>query len=236
MNKGMFPKSSRVRHTKGQIDHVDAWLMSYADLITLLFMLFVIFISVSVSRQNHSPSVTMGEPEHPVGQHKSGTLELGTPFDEAYRILNGFVMSHHEDQSIALEKNKRGIALDISAIEFFDAGSAEIPLAQLPKLKALAKVLKAQMPEDATIEVEGHTDGDVTTRDGEIVSGWKLAALRSARIVELLQEAGIPMSSLRATSYAGARPLVPNQDAAGNRILENNQRNQRMVIRMESAS
>lgn len=232
MNKSMFPKSRRTRHSKGQADHVDAWLMSYADLITLLFMLFVIFISVTVTKQNHSLSLQRGEPEHRAGQHKSGTLELGTSFDEAYRTLAGFILSHDADQYIAVEKTQRGIAVDISAIEFFDEGSANIPATQVPAIQEMARIIKNSMLENSTVEVEGHTDGTIA-KDAKF-TGWALSGLRAARIIGLLQEAGIDPAQMRATSYAGTQPLVPNQDAGGKAIGENQRRNQRIIIRLEN--
>lgn len=233
----MFPQSKRIRHSKGQVDHVDAWLMSYADLITLLFMLFVIGISVSVTRHKQSQVVSHMESQEESGQHKSGyksgTLALGTTFDEAYRTLSGFVASQDADQNIALEKNRRGIAIDLSAIAFFDAESANIASTQLPALKAIARILKTTMGDNAMIEVEGHTDG-IAHKDARFSSGWSLSALRAATIVGLLQEEGIDPALLRATSYGGTQPLVPVKDASGKMIAENRLRNQRIIIRLES--
>lgn len=224
MYKSMLP--GRSRHIKGQADHVDAWLMSYADLITLLFMLFVILISISVQRQNQISGTHHGEPEHPAGLHKSGTLELGTPFDEAYRTLVGTVMSHDADQYVSLQKTGRGVSVDISAPRLFEDGSAVLSPQQLTFLRALAKTLKEHSAEHDAIEVEGHTDGG---RGND----WSLAALRAASIVELFQDEGLDPASLRATSYAGARPLVPNFDASGKPIADNQARNQRIIIRLE---
>ncbi len=224
------------RHSKGQTDHVDAWLMSYADLITLLFMLFVILISVSVSRQNHPMSMNRGvEQEHPVGTHKSGTLELGTSFDEAYRTLVGVIMSSDADQFISLQKTNRGIAIDVSAVQFFDDGSSNIPPAQMAIIVKLAQALKANVQPAYTIEVEGHTSGKDAER-GMPMNDWSLAALRAATIVNVLQEEGVNPAQLRATSFAGTQPLVPNRDAKGNDIESNRLRNQRIIIRMETPS
>ena len=229
------PKSTRRRHVKGQDDHVDAWLMSYADLITLKVMLFVIFVSISVSKHEHPSEFTRGELEHPYLQKESGTLALGTPYDEAYRTLLGIVLSGSADQHIAVEKTSHSLSIDISAVQFFDEGSADIPGGQLPLLKAIAHSLKVGTLIQDNIEVEGYTD-DETLKKSKFANNWELASMRAARIVVLLAGEGIDPARLRATSYAGNHPVVPNKDAAGNPILENRKRNQRVVITVEKSA
>jgi chemotaxis protein MotB len=216
------------RHAKGQGDHVDALLMSYADLITLLFMMFVIFVSVSVSRNGNPLGLNRGEPPRPAGQKTSGTLELNTPFDEAYRMLVGFVVSHHADQAVAVEKTGSFVSVDLSAVEFFEKDSASINAAQAPALYEMARIILAAMSEGSRVAVEGHADPGVH-------NGWTLPALRAARVAELLQQAGVDPARIRATNFAGTRPIVPSRDPAGNAIRENQLRNQRIIIRLEHA-
>jgi len=228
----MIPKSRLRTHAKGQNDHVDAWLISYADLITLLFMVFVILVSITSAKPNHSSVATRGEPEHPYLQHRSGSLELGTPFDEAYRIIAGIVATHQADQSIALEKTDHSVIIDLSVTKFFEQGSADIPLGQLPLLQLIANALKTHMVANSIIEVEGHTD-DAPPIGSPFANDWELSSMRAARIASQLAQAGIDPTSLRATGYAGNHPLVPNKDLAGHDIAKNHERNQRMIIKLE---
>jgi len=229
----MLPKSHLRKHVKGQADHADAWLMSYADLITLLFMLFVIFVSVSVTKNSDSKVITHGEPEHPHFENRSGTLALGTKYDEAYRTLVGVVVTSQADQYIAVAKTERGITIDISASHFFDSGTADIPLYQLPVLKALLHTLKGRGLEGSVISVEGHTN-DEPLRNSRFANNWELSAMRATQIVRMLIDDGMDPALLRAVSYGGNRPLVPNKDIAGTPISENRNRNQRIVIRVET--
>lgn len=229
----MRPKTFIRKHAKGQDDHVDAWLMSYADLITLLFMLFAIFVSASVAKHGH-PSLARGEPEHPYLQARSGTLALGTRFDEAYRTLAGTVTSFSADQYIAVEKIDRGITIDMSSLRFFARGSADIPTEQLPVLRALAQGLKNNLQDGDTIEVEGYT-ADEPVRNSPFANNWELSAMRAARITAVLIAEGVDPARLHTLSYADNHPLVPNVDARGNAIPDNRNRNQRVVIRVQSA-
>jgi len=229
----MLPKSRVARPVNGQTDHIDAWLISYADLITLLFMVFVIFVSVSSAKSGSGTSASHGEPPHPILQKLSGTLALGTPFDETYRALSGIVTSNHADQDIAVEKTTHGVTIDLSVTQFFKPGSAEIPPEQLPLLHLIAQTLKEHMTGNNIIEVEGHTD-DAPPENSPFANDWELSSMRAARITSQLADDGIDPASLRATGYAGNHPLVPNKDSAGHIIPRNKERNQRIIIRLES--
>lgn len=225
-------KVSIRRHSKGQDDHVDAWLMSYADLITLLFMLFVIFVSFNTSKHSKEQAVTRGEPEHPYIEQRSGTMSLGTPYDAVYRTLVGVVVTSQSDQYIAVEKSERGITIDISAARFFDRGTADIPVRELAVLKSMAHALRDRSLEGMSISVEGHTN-DEPLSNSRFANNWELSAMRATQIIRLLVDEGMDPAAMRAVSYAGNKPLVPNNDVAGNAIVENRLRNQRIVIRIE---
>ena len=221
----MRPQNSR-KHAKGQSDHVDAWLISYADLITLLFMLFVIAVSVSLSRRN--PPV-VERPEH------FAPLSLGMPHDDMYRALVGVVQTNNADRNISVERGRESVWVEMSALQFFPTGSADIAADQLPLLKSMLKTIAGHLKEGAlaedAIEVEGYTD-DAPLKKSPFATNWELAAMRAARIVNLLVEEGIDPSRLRATSHASNHPVVPNADPAGNPIPENRNRNQRVVIKV----
>lgn len=228
----MKPRSHSRRPEKGQADHVDAWLMSYADLITLLFMLFVVFLSISMPKHLLPTSPTQDISQHPTTSSHFGTLALGMPHDEAYRTLVGIVTSHNADRAIAIEKTDHGITIDLSAVQFFDQGTADIAGDQMSLLHEIARTLKQKMPKDYTIAVEGYTD-DVPVHNNRASNNWELSALRAAHVVGLLIDQGVAPDRLRATGFASTHPLVPNSDEAGKPIAQNRDRNQRVLIRLE---
>jgi chemotaxis protein MotB len=217
------------RKNHGPADHADAWLMSYADMITLLFMLFVVAASVTLSKHGTD---SHGEPDHPyfLSNH-SGLLSLGTPYDELYRSLEGVVASRNADQAVAVEKNSDGLWMDMSSVQLFRAGTAEIPAAQMPFVQMIARTLKNTMPPESRIDVQGYTD-DTPPVAGGVADNWELSALRAARLVKLLVQEGVNPALLHASGYGDTHPIVPNSDEAGNAIAQNHLRNQRMVIRV----
>lgn len=209
-----------------QEDNVDSWLMSYADMITLLLSFFVIFVATSKPQENELAAATKGMHE------RFGTLSLETPFDGVYRDMVGVVASNNQDRNIAIEKTSRGVQVELSALNFFQSDSADISTEQLPALMELAQAMKKGKLTNCIIEIEGHTD-DTPVDSPEFASNWELAAARATRIVRLLIEQGVEPEKLRATSFAQTQPVVPNEDAHGAPIPQNKEKNQRVVIRME---
>jgi chemotaxis protein MotB len=52
-------------------------------------------------------------------------------------------------------------------------------------------------------------------------------------VVKFFLEQGIAPQKLRAAGYADTFPVVPNRDASGKSIPENQARNRRVVIKLE---
>jgi chemotaxis protein MotB len=218
---------------KGQPDHIDAWLMSYADLITLLFMLFVIVVSVSVVKHESASVSSNGDQAYGKLEDRSGMLALGTPYDEIYSNIMGVVVSTQSDQNIAVEKSAHALSLDIASALLFEGNSTELSKDQLPIVHSIAKILKESAPADYLIEVQGHTS-NITPQNNTDMDNWDLSALRASHVVKVFIEQGISPEHLRAVSYSGMHPLVPNLDSGGNIIERNSLRNQRVVIRLSA--
>lgn len=229
------PKTFLKKHSKGQADHIDAWLISYADMITLLFIVVVIAIPVSMNKDNINPEAQRGEPEHPyyLSDH-TGLLSVNTTYDESYRSLAGIIINNNADEDISIEKTRNSMWLDISVPFVFENASADIRGEQIQFIKLLVRSIKTTIPPNSTIEVEGYTD-DKPLQDSKFANNWELSSMQTARIASLLIDGGIDAKNLRVTSYAGNAPIVPNVDGFGKPIDKNRIRNQRVIIKVETA-
>lgn len=215
------------------MDHVDAWLMSYADMITLLFIVVVIAIPVSMNTNKKPTEASYGEPEHPyyLSNH-SGLLAVNSTYDEAYRSLVGTIIKNNADEDISIEKTRNSISLDISVPFIFENESADIRPEQITLLKSLVSSIKTNIPKESSIVVEGYMD-DRPLENSVFANKWELSSMQAARIAGVLVESGIDSTKLRLTSYAGNAPIVPNLDNSGKPIEKNRLRNQRVVIKIE---
>jgi chemotaxis protein MotB len=123
-------------------------------------------------------------------------------------------------------------AWEMSSAAFFDSGSATLRSDGQAILLGVAAELKLDMFRDYRITVEGHTD-DSPINTARFPSNWELSSARAAAVVRFFLEQGIPAAKLRAAGYADTFPKLPNRDANGNAIPENQAQNRRVVIRME---
>ena len=215
------------KQTSSAEDNTDAWLMSYADMITLLMAFFVVFVSTSEPQEDQLAAATRGM------QARFGTVDLSTPFHGAFRTIQGIIDDNSAQQALSVEKSERGLQLELSTTTYYVPNTAELQPSQIEVLRNTLEALKSDTFKDYEIIVEGHTD-DVKTEEGSaFLTNWELSAARASRLVRLFIEYGFAPERLRGISFGGTRPKVPNLDRKGYPIEANRERNRRVVIKME---
>lgn len=207
-------------------DNVDSWLMSYADMITLLMCFFIIFVAISEPKKERISQLSSG-----IGG-KFGTVDLATPFDGVANILRGIVEAHQVFRDIDIESNNKSIEIEISSTAFFKPWTAEFIDEKLPILLEMVKSLKTIDFIDYKISIEGHTS-DIAPQSGLYATNWELSSARASRIVRVFVENGIREKDLQAVGMAGSQPKVPNLDINGKAITENREKNERIMIKLE---
>ena len=123
-------------------------------------------------------------------------------------------------------------SLQMSSSAFFDAGSAMLTEEGKNILGNEAEILRSAKYSGYEITVEGHTD-DTPVSSSVFPSNWELSTARAGAVVHFFIEHGIEPFKLRAAGYADTFPRVPNHDAHGNPIPENQAKNRRVVIKLE---
>lgn len=216
------------RHLSQQEGGVEAWLMSYADMITLLLCFFVIFVSVSEPKQDKFSVITEGL------VNRFGTVDMTTPLRGVFESMQEVVESHKVLRDVSIEKTETGIAMEIASRALFEPGSAEITAVNLEMLADLVASLKTVDFVDYRIIIEGHTS-DEQVSSALFPTNWDLSSARAARLVRYFIEQGIQANRMRAVAYADTKPKVPNRGVGDEPIIENREKNQRMVIKLERA-
>jgi len=199
------------------------WLVSYADMMTLLVGFFVILLSFSTL-----------DPEKFDEARKSITAEFGGSYQVPYpeladRVREALKKLGVGDQ-LLLKISDAGLEVSFKGTIFFDTGSADLKPEARPVLENLIAALKSE-GSDLDITIEGHTD-DVPIVGGKLFrNNWELSSLRACRVLDAFLGDDIPMNRLTAVGYGEARPLVPNRDSEGAAIPENQAQNRRVIIR-----
>jgi chemotaxis protein MotB len=205
----------------------EAWLMTYADFITLMAAFFVLIISVCEPKQEKLDAVVEGL--------TSGFMQdmIETPFKQLFQDFELIIEDNAVELQVAPTYTKQGVMLDIASSAIFNAGSTEIRADAIPMLKEVATSIQALKLKDYVIEVEGHTDDTPTAKGSHFTSNWELSALRSARIVRFFIEQGVAPEKMAVLGFANTRPKVPNLDNSGNPIPENREQNRRVIIQIK---
>ena len=144
---------------------------------------------------------------------------------QTYNALVSKLEGEVESGQIVIEQLRDGLRVKLSEEILFATGSAELGEKGREVLLTVSAELK-KVPYQ--IDVGGHTD-NVPIR-GQLSNlyptNWELAGARAARIVRLLEEAGIAGNRLIAVSYGENEPVASNDTPEGRA------RNRRIEIRM----
>lgn len=202
------------------------WLVSYADMMTLLFGFFVLMYSFSKVDEEKFEVVrkdlvkyfggTLKESEGASSLKKNIEVELS-------KMMGDGGFSDH----VKIKTSSNLVQLNFASHLVFNAGSAELTVQSAQVVDQIAKELKKFIVQE--IEVEGHTDID-SINSPIFPSNWELSSARASRIVRRLAENGLDESKLVATGYSSSRPEFPHQSDQGEVIEENKNKNRRVVI------
>ena len=207
-------------------ENVDSWLMSYADLITLLMCFFIIFVSVSEPRKERISMLSSG-----MGG-KFGTVDLATPFDGVIRTLQGVVENNKSFRDITIEHSNKAVEMEMSSATFFKPFTAELAPEKMPLLVEIVASLRSVDFIDYRISIEGHTS-DSPPQSGLYATNWELSSARAARMVRIFIDNGIKPKNIKAVGLADSQPKVPNLDMNGNFITANREKNERILVKLE---
>ncbi len=206
----------------------ENWLMSYADMITLLISFFVILLSVMEKKQTHKEEVEQAIKE----SFSSSSIDDPMPFTQLVQDLQQVIENNQMEENMSLEETEKGVMLELSSSSFYKSGSAEFLPEAIPVLKDISVILNDFSFEDYIVRVEGHTD-DVPITTPYFPSNWELSAVRATKVVRYFIDSGQPKEKMSAEGFADTQPKVPNIDEYGNPIPENREINRRILIRIE---
>jgi len=209
------------------------WLLTYADMITLLLAFFIVLYassSVNAKKLQEVASSIRGAFGTPAGESQINDKGFG---GERLLLMPNQLDRMAEELSIALRveaeagkvqilKMPRGVVLRFQDTALFNLGKADLT----PEAKAMFdKIAPVVESLQNMIEAEGHTD-DLPIRSSQFPSNWELSAARATSVVRYFIEThGLSPERLAARGMGEFRPLYPNQSRIGeprNRRVEIN--------------
>lgn len=210
----------------------DRWLVSYADFITLLMVLFVVLYSmgqIDVQKykalaQNLKAAFSIGgAPPRVVDPQidSSGGLSenmsanpiavdglplIGSVGAEVAGKLTDMLKENGLSSEVSVQNNVEGVLISLSRELTFIQGRSELQPAAYPVLDTIVSMVQEI---DNEIRVVGHTD-DSPPLDPRYPDNWSLSLARANEIVRYMQVKGVSPSRLIPTGRGEFSPLFPN--------------------------
>lgn len=203
----------------------EPWLVTYADMVTLLMTFFVLMFSISsidpVKLEQLGDSVGKA-----LGGTKKKTAQTFT-MKEIYEEVADVIEQEQLKGVIEVEASTRGVSIQIPSAISFASGKADLDPRIFPILTKFAPMItKSKFP----IAIEGHTDS-IPMKSDQYPSNWELSAARSAQVVRYFIDLGLPADRFRAIGYAETRPRAPGRTVEeANQTEEQRSQNRRVEI------
>jgi chemotaxis protein MotB len=205
----------------------EDWLMSYADMVTLLMAFFLSMLSVSTVDPALFEQMKKG-----LRSELSKDKDVKTPLGEIKHDLDSLLAPERKEGSVVVEMKREGIVVEFSSSAIYDPGKAELGVQAKANMDKVLGAIENIDYYPFKIDIEGHTD-NVPIKTAQFPSNWELSVNRATNIVKYFVEKGINAERLKAAGYADTKPKAPNVDTAtGRNIPENQARNRRIVLKI----
>lgn len=203
----------------------EDWLVTFADLSTLLLIFFVVMYAIAGMNSDQLERISEALKE----QGFSTSTAREDPFEDLVLELQVSLGASGYDKFLYVETKPGKVEIEMASTSFFVPGGAGFKREALFVLERVAEQLKPFVAQGMQVKVEGHTD-DVPIQTAQFPSNWELSTARASNVVRFLIARGIPKEALMAVGYAETRPKLANRDETGRPIAANQALNRRVVI------
>jgi chemotaxis protein MotB len=239
----------RKKHEEAEPENSERWTLTYLDMITLLFVLFVVLYSMANVNINKfkalasSMSVAFGSgggggKNMLTNYSGSGIQPQSNSFvnirdNNQFKSMVKLIREYAAKQGISKKVNakitERGLVINLADSILFQSGSAELSPKAQEILDRLAEIVFATKKQ---IRVEGHTD-NVPIHTARYFSNWQLSTDRATNvIIYWISKHSDQAVNLSAAGYGEFKPIASNDTPEGRTL----NRRVDIVILRETAS
>ncbi|MEN8005396.1 MAG: OmpA family protein [Candidatus Krumholzibacteriota bacterium] len=204
---------------------VDGWIMTYADMMSLLLTFFVLIVSFSSLKHSKFKQAAQSLQEaFGLLETPDSVIEFRNPvypdrirdFDDAdvyYEMqeLEQVILETGLDREVDIQLQDNGVMFRIQAPFLFGSGVAELRDEPRNVLKELS-VMFRKFP--YLVRIEGHTDSQPINSE-RFPSNWELSSARAVTVARYFQGLGLPPARIAATGFGEYQPIGDNATAAG---------------------
>src|SRR5208283_3567183 len=214
-----------IEQSKSTVDSDSNWLITLADVMTLLMVFFVMFL---IARQaetgRKSPEGTSAAVKPAVNNE---VIAYSSSEDKIREAIARSIKELGMEKDVEVSLVNKDIVITMTEGITFKPGKSEILDKSGPIMGEIAEsILKNP---SYTIEIDGHTD-NLPIHTSQYPSNWELSEARATSVLKcLIDTYGIDPSRFYIRGYADRRPLVSNDSP------EHRAQNRRVEIRLKNA-
>ena len=192
---------------KGQVKEEQVWLLTYADMMTLLFAFFVLLYSMSSPDPVKASQMQEGMAKE-LGMGEDASVQEMQSQSEINESLKDIVEELGIENNAKVTRDPRGVALEVDGDICFGSGSTLLS----EELKSILELSKNNILNNKQdyrlVVVEGHTDSDPIPKQlrGYYPTNWELSSARASKVVNYLIDIGVNSGKLQAAGYADRWP------------------------------
>lgn len=180
-------------------DYINRWVVSYADLVTMLLALFMVLFAVSQNISKHQAKIIS----------ENAIIEQVEQMEELKVLFNEIIA---KNENIKYLQDGRGLVLRLNNSILFDAGSADI---KKDAIVTIDEIIDTIAKIDNNIIVEGHTDS-TPIKNKKFPSNWELSTARATNIIAyMIKSKKIAPKRLSAVGYGEYMPVADNTSNEG---------------------
>lgn len=217
-------------HDEASSSHKDDesnWLVSYADMMTLLCGFFIMLFSMAKMDAPQYDSFKQAVVKQFGGEYVSPPQELA-------KFATQLLKEAGLETGVVVKSDSLGISVIFESTLFFETLSSEITPQGKVTLSKLIDGISNQQKKNSKnyrIVVEGHTDSRPIT-GGIYPSNWELSGARASRVIRLFLNAGFLPDHLTSIGYADTHPQFESRLSDGRWDEVALAKNRRVVVRI----
>ncbi len=213
----------------------DPWLMTFADMVSLLFAFFVILYSMSAVNASRYQDLQEALRDSFKGKPAMGKLAKELDMDEMIGSvkevskttnlerkvnaelnaittrMNAYINEHNLGSKVSTFIDERGVVIKIADDILFAPGDANLSQKSDVFVNYLVGLIQ-EFP--YPLRVEGHTD-NTPIQTSTYPSNWELSTARACNVVRTFIERGGTPSLFSAEGFAEYRPIASNSTPSG---------------------
>jgi len=210
-------------------ENKERWLLTYADMITLLMVFFIVLFAMSNLDAKKYQSLAESLNDVFVGQKAildapSQSVipsQSSNELAEMEKQLRDTISEQGLVSKVTINYESEGIVLSFQDTVLFDLGSANLRSEAVSVIEKVTGIL-SKIP--LKIRVEGNTD-DLPIHTAQFPSNWELSVARATSVVRIMiQNTKMNPNLISIVGHGEYKPVAPNDSA------ENRQQNRRVDI------